>query len=397
MDAERHGRVRAAMADAGLDALVCRLPENVLFLTGYWPLTGISWVLFPRDGAPSCIVPDCEEAEARDAMADAAAGLVTMRTYAYGTLAAGDARAAVVVALRDAARGRRLRRVGFEGSFDTVAPPGNAGEPVTASRFTEGVVERLSGRGALRDATEVLAALRVRKTPAEADRVRRANEIARFGLQAFREAVAPGRTGLELAAAVETAVVLKGTGHRGARRVRAFAQVATGAGETSGGWRPMEISTRRALAPGDLALLELGVVADGYWSDRTRVRAAGEPQPRHRDILAHVRSAQEAAIAAVRPGAAASAVDAAARSVLESAGLGKEFLHITGHGTGFRYHEPGSFLAPGSPTRLEEGMIFSVEPGVYSPGFGGLRLEDDVLVTSDGAEVLGPFAKELSG
>ncbi|HUJ76645.1 MAG TPA: M24 family metallopeptidase, partial [bacterium] len=231
----------------------------------------------------------------------------------------------------------------------------------------------------------------------EADRIRRANEIAALGLAAFRDAVAPGRTGLDLVAAVESAVMLRGTGHRGARRVRAFAQVATGAEETALGWRPMEISTRRPLADGDIALLELGVVADGYWADRTRVRAAGDPGARRRDALSRVLAAQEAAVAAVRPGAVAGDVDAAARSVLASAGLGREFLHITGHGTGFRYHEPGSFLSPGSATILEEGMVFSVEPGVYSPELGGMRLEDNILVTATGGEVLGPFAKDITG
>ena len=397
MDAERHSRVRAAMAKAGLDALVCRLPENVLFLTGYWPLTGISWVLFAQDGAPTCVVPACEEAEAGEALADLPGRHVALRTYPYGNLAAGDVNTAVVNALREAARGRRLRRIGFEGSFDFVAPPGNAAEPVTGSRVGEAIAASVAGPRALRDATALLAGLRVRKTPAEANRIRRSNEIACIGLQAFRDAVAPGRTGLDLVAAVEAEVMRTGTGHGGARRVRAFAQVATGAEETSRGWRPMEISTRRPLVHGDLALLELGVVADGYWSDRTRVRAAGAPGAREQEITAHVRAAQEAAVRAVRPGALASDVDAAARSVLEAAGLGKEFFHITGHGTGFRYHEPGSFLAPGSAVVLEEGMVFSVEPGVYSPGFGGVRLEDNVLVTAVGAEVLGPFAKELSG
>ncbi len=397
MDAERFARVRAAMEKAGIDALCCRLPENVLFLTGYWPLAGFTWVFFPREGAPVCIAPQCEEPETREALEEASHGGVGLRTYPYGNLSAGDPRASLIGILRDLSRAGRLRRIGFEGSFEALSPPGNVSEPVTGSRASEGILEEVWGRGGLRDATGLLGDLRVRKTAAEADRIRRANEVAALGLAAFQDAVAPGRTGLELVAAVEAAIMLRGTGHRGARRVRAFAQVAVGREETARGWRPMEISTTRALAPGDLALLELGVVADGYWSDRTRVRVAGSPNTRQAEAFTAVRAAQDAAVGTVRPGVRAGDVDAAARAVMESAGLGKEFLHITGHGTGFRYHEPGSFLAPGGATILEEGMIFSVEPGAYAEALGGIRLEDNVLVTARGAEVLGPFARELAG
>ena len=171
--------------------------------------------------------------------------------------------------------------------------------------------------------------------------------------------------------------------------------MAVGAGETALGYRPMEISTSRRLAPGEIALLELGVVVDGFWSDRTRPRVAGEATAEQRRLCGLVAQAQEAAVQRIRPGVPAVEVDKAARSVLQNAGLGREFLHITGHGTGFRYHEPFPVIGPLSETILEEGMVFSVEPGIYAASLGGIRLEDDVLVGPGGAEVLGPFAKAL--
>ena len=116
---------------------------------------------------------------------------------------------------------------------------------------------------------------------------------------------------------------------------------------------------------------------------------------RQRDINDVVRRAQEAAIAAIRPGVSGAEVDAAARAVMKDAGLESAFVHITGHGLGYRYHEAMPFLAPWSRDILKEGMIQSVEPGLYLPDFGGIRIEDDIVVTSDGAEVLGPFPTDL--
>jgi len=191
-------------------------------------------------------------------------------------------------------------------------------------------------------------------------------------------------------------VMVRGTAFHGTRRVRAFAQVATGPEESAVGYRPNEISTTRTLRDGDAALLELGVVVDGYWADRTRVRIAGRPAAAQQKIFDVVREAQEAAIAAIRPGVLCAEVDAAARGVIRRNGYEQYFPHITGHGLGFRYHESVGLLAPSSTEVLAEGMIVTVEPGIYRQPEGGFRIEDDVLVTPTGAEVLGPHPKRLS-
>jgi Xaa-Pro dipeptidase len=146
---------------------------------------------------------------------------------------------------------------------------------------------------------------------------------------------------------------------------------------------------------GDVALLELGVVVDGFWADRTRVRVAGEPTAEQLRIFDVVRMAQEAAVNQIRPGVAAAQVDEAARRVIRDAGYADFFPHITGHGLGFRYHESAPTLSPVSAEILEEGMLTSVEPGIYRKAVGGFRIEDDVLVTKNGFEVLGTFQKNL--
>jgi Xaa-Pro dipeptidase len=125
------------------------------------------------------------------------------------------------------------------------------------------------------------------------------------------------------------------------------------------------------------------------------VRVAGKPTDEQFKIFNAVRDAQQAAVAAIKPGVTGAHVDEAARSVIRDAGYAEFFPHVTGHGLGFRYHESSPILAPQSTTTLEEGNLTSVEPGIYKTPAGGFRIEDDVLVTANGAEILGPFPKNL--
>ena len=391
MDIERLERTKVAMESAGLDALLCRLPENVKLLSGHWPLVGISFLLFPLEGTPHLIVPHCDENEAREEV-----WFDDCISFRYAVLDAGDAYAEIAKALKSVVGKNNWKRIGIETSFEAVAPPWNAAEPAIPASVTRRMLEHVFGDDSLVDATDLLMGLRARKTPDEQALFRIVNEISTFGLKAFKDSVDVGVSGLELVAAVESAVMLEGTGYLGAKRVRAFAQVSTGSDETTIGYRPMEISTTRKLKTGDIALLELAVVADGVWSDRTRPAVAGRPDAKIAEIHAVVKAAQEAAIDAISAGVRCGDVDAAARSIINEAGFSNDaFLHVTGHGLGFRYHEPIPLILPGSDAVLEEGMLHSVEPGVYLPGIGGIRIEDDVIVTDTGAEVLGPYDRRL--
>lgn len=392
MDHERLSRVREALEEAGVDALVSRLPENVFFLSGHWPLCGWTFYAFPRQGRPLCIAPHCDEAEAAAELWDA-----DLQTFPFGILSAGNPYEEIAGRLKTARKAAGWSTVGCESGFESVSPSWNTAEPAIPAAATRRLLEKVFGADRLTDATELLNGLRACKTELALEGLRRVNEISTFGLRAFQEAVVIGVTGVELVAAVEHAIMTQGTGYHGAVRVRAFAQVATGPAETAKGYRPMEISTTRKMEHGDVALLELGVVADGYWADRTRVRVAGKPTAEQQKVFDIVKRAQNAAIATVRSGVPAGDVDEAARAVVRLAGYGERFFHVTGHGLGFRYHEPIPLIAPGVESVLETGMVHSVEPGIYYPEMGGIRLEDDVVVTEVGAEVLGPFESELAG
>jgi Xaa-Pro aminopeptidase len=237
------------------------------------------------------------------------------------------------------------------------------------------------------DAAAFLQSVRACKTPYELRKLRLANEIAEMGMREFLARLEPGMTEAQVGAVVESKIRADGLGHQGARLVRAMAEVGTGPiGSTKG--TLLVPSSTRTVKQGDIVMVELATVVDGYWSDLTYVAVAGKPTDRQKEVHNAVLEAQQAAARQVRAGALFSDPDAAARRVLEKAGLAEYFVHITGHGVGLRYHEFVPFLMPGADGVLQEGMVTSVEPGVYIEGFGGIRIEDNVAVGADGPQFL---------
>jgi Xaa-Pro aminopeptidase len=152
--------------------------------------------------------------------------------------------------------------------------------------------------------------------------------------------------------------------------------------------------TSQKLANDELLLIDMGACQNGYMSDMTRTLFVGRPDRKIRSMYKAVLNANLAAIDSVREGATAGQIDHKARQVLESEGLGKSFVHSTGHGLGLEIHESPR-IGKKEATRLEAGMVITIEPGAYIRGFGGIRIEDTVLVTRHGCEVLTPTSKEL--
>ena len=181
---ERLERMRRAMEAARLDALVLRLPENVLLLSGFWPMIGASTLVFPLAEKPVCVIPHCYEQEATASLWD-----VDAVYFRYGVLDAPNPRLALPEVLSNIAKGRSWRRVGYEGSFETVAPSWNAAESLVPASQTLALLQKVFGATAeLVDLTSLLEAERSRKTPYEVERLRLASEISGFGLKAFAEA-----------------------------------------------------------------------------------------------------------------------------------------------------------------------------------------------------------------
>jgi len=390
-NAERDQRTRQALQGANLDALIVRLSENVLLLSGYWPMNGFAFLIFPLTRDPILIAPVPEEELAHESRVE------DIRTFPWGLVDSGDPFSTVKTMIQQAAQDLDLvgKRVGYEGSFEFIAAPYVAAEPGVPSQVSISMYHQAFG-DRLVDATNLIHTLRKNKTPAEVEHLRKANHIACLGLSAFFEAVQPGQTEIAIASAVESAIMEKGTGLDGVKVARAWASVMSGP-RSANAYKPHLLSTQRRLEPGDLALLELASVVDGWWSDLTRTRVAGFGSNEDLERWQAVVDAQQAAIAAIRPGVPAKEVDRAARDLLEQRGLGSYFIHHTGHGLGLRYHEPEPFLHPEVDTPLEVGMVSSVEPGIYIPNWGGMRCEDNILVTPDGVEILSEYSRALQG
>jgi Xaa-Pro aminopeptidase len=224
-------------------------------------------------------------------------------------------------------------------------------------------------------ATDVLRRLRMIKDAAEIDALRKAGAAIDRVHARVPEFLVPGRTEADVAADIAAAIVAEGHSE--------VAFIIVGSGPN--GADPHHECSDRELRAGDVVVVDIGGPYDpGYNSDSTRTYSIGTPEPEVARRYSILQEAQRAAVASVRPGVTAEQVDAAARDVLAAAGLAEAFVHRTGHGIGLSVHEE-PYIVAGNDLPLQEGMAFSVEPGIYFPGEWGARIEDIVVVTGDGA------------
>ncbi len=352
----RRARLLEVVSELGLDAvLVTRLP-NVRYLSGF---TGSNGQLVLGPGGAILLTDGRYETQAGKESPD-----LELRIYR------DEATPHLAQALADLG----AARAGFEregltyGAWCRLAEVAGSIELVP----TERLVERL----------------RASKDPEERERIARAQAVADEAFEAVvLGGLREGATERELALALEVAMRRAGAEDRGFETIVAFGEHAA---------EPHHEPTDRPLRRGDVVKVDMGATVDGYRSDMTRTVAFGAVRPRLREVHEVVAAAQAAGIAAARPGASLREVDRAARRVVEEAGLGEAFPHGLGHGVGLEIHEV-PFLRSDAPPEevLPEGAIVTIEPGVYLPGLGGVRIEDMVLVTAEGPTLLGRSPREL--
>jgi len=240
------------------------------------------------------------------------------------------------------------------------------------------ILQRYAPGAELTPADDLFAELRIVKQDAELDAMRRAVAVAERAFELWLPQLRVGMTEREAAARLIAALLANGGD------ALAFDPIVCGG---PNGAMPHAHPAHRPFQPGDWVVVDWGAMVDGYVSDITRMVVFGEPSAPLAEVHEIVLRANEAGRAAVAPGVEAQAVDAAARAVITAAGYGPRFTHRTGHGLGLESHEP-PYLVAGNAQVLEPGMTFTVEPGIYLDGVGGVRIEDDVLLTPDGVQTL---------
>jgi Xaa-Pro aminopeptidase len=238
----------------------------------------------------------------------------------------------------------------------------------------------------LRPLSDVFRHLRIVKDEAEVEQIRSAARIAGKALATVREMIRPGVREAEIALEIEYRMRLGGA-------EKASFETIVAAGSNTA--LPHAMPGGRAIADGDCVMIDYGAVCGGYRSDETCTYIVGRASDRQREVYGFVREAHDRAIAAIRPGVSCGEIDRTARSFLEGEGLGGYFSHGTGHGVGLDVHEAPR-LAAGREEILGAGMVVTVEPGIYLPGVWGIRIEDTVLVTEEGSEILTQTPKALT-
>jgi Xaa-Pro dipeptidase len=352
--AERVEGLRAATAAAGLDACLVTSDESIAYLTGFRPLQleRLFAVVVPADDGGAVVVPRLDAGQVDGAPEE-------LRRVTYD--AASDGIPEVAGTLDGA------RRVGVEEDHLVFA---------RSRALAEHGLD-------LVPAGSVVMGLRTRKDDREIDAVRQACALVEAALSRMLDQLRPGAVERVVNAQVESWLR-----EQGATDAHPLILFGPGAANPHGEPGPRE------LAAGDVVCADLSACLDGYWGDLTRCATVGPASDWARETWEVVREAQAAAIAACRPGTPAREVDLAQRRIVEARGDLGDCLHGAGHAIGLAIHEP-PFLVPRTDTPLEEGMIFTIEPGLYRAGVGGIRLEDDVVVRAGEPESLSSLPLDL--
>lgn len=350
---QRRQALASRLGDLKIDVLMISSPANLRYLSGYTGSNGLL-LISPQEA---------------HFFTDPRYGLEATETVpARVHVAKGP----LITAAAALAKRKKWKKIGFESEV----------LPFSAyAKLKEGLPLGFS----LVPIGRVVEEQRMIKSPEEIEKIRRSVDANSEAFSRTLRRVKPGTRESEIAAELEFQMRALGA------EKPAFDTIVA-VGDRSA--LPHSVPTGRRLGENELLLIDMGASLEGYSSDMTRMAYAGTPSRRIRELYRAVLEAQLAALDAVRPGAISNKVDAAARNVLKKHKLDREFVHSTGHGLGLEIHEPPR-IGRKDKTRLQPGMAITIEPGAYIAGLGGVRIEDTVVVTQSGCEILTRTPKEL--
>ncbi len=364
MKLERLNRLYDLLSTSGLNGLALNAGPSLTYLTGLnFHLSERPTVLLLSAGsAPTLVLPELESSKALSS-------LIPLQTFTYGENPA-------------------TWKAVFQTACDSLCLNGRTiGVEPTRLRFLElRLLEAAAPQARFSSGEMVLASLRMSKDADEQSTMHKAVEIAQQALLATLPSIHPGIS--ERAIASELTLQLL---RAGSESELPFAPIVASGPNSA---NPHAVPGERLLQIGDLLIIDWGATYRGYCSDLTRTFAIGEVDDELRQIATIVEQANAAGRAAGKPGLPAGQLDAAARSVIEKAGYGEFFTHRTGHGLGMEAHEP-PYLFAENFLPLAEGMAYTIEPGIYLPGRGGVRIEDDMVITAQGSQSLSDLPRGL--
>jgi Xaa-Pro aminopeptidase len=378
IDDSKLNRVRTLMKAQGVSALVVRAPDNVVYLTNYWCMKGYDAVVFPQQGDPTLIVLEPQ-------LADAQRNAWTQDLRLFKGYDERDPRPAPFRSLDLALETLKQRgltdKVAIELNMGTQSADRMVGEPTTPTQVFFDAFRKISGQ--VVDATPLLSEARAIKTTQEIERMRLANELAALAMDYTREHMKPGMKESEVGGMYEGFVHGLGVGYKGkVEMARAFTLVWSGKGIatfTATGDRPIQEN--------EPTLFEIWVCVDGYWTDLTKNACPGTLTAPYQKLLDLLLGVFNEAVRFARDGASFPELDKLVRARIAEGGYAGQPSHPICHGVGARAHEPPYAHQAGTGT-IRKGMVLAIEPGIYWPGGGGLRLEDNFHITDHGNEKL---------
>jgi len=364
MTQARFDKLNASLRTSAMDAVILNPGSTLTHLTGlHFHLMERPVVLmFAQDQDPAIVLPELE-------LQKVASLPYTLQVFAYSENPAEW----------DGAFRKAAETLGLDGKRVGVEP-----RQLRLLEFRH--VKAGAPEADYPDASEVLSSLRLRKDQAEVDAMRRAVKIAQDALEAAIPLIKIGMTEKELSSELVVQLL-----RHGSEPELPFAPIVSGG---PNGANPHASPSERKLQPGDLLVVDWGATYDGYISDLTRTFAVGEVDEEYQKIHKIVQESNAAGRAIAKPGIPCADVDKAARDVIENAGYGVYFTHRTGHGIGMEGHEE-PYMRSDNMQLLEPGMAFTVEPGIYLPDRNGVRIEDNVVITETGADVLSDMPREI--